>query len=83
MGRRFCNPMVHPSDLSFIDSLKSESRKYFYEHHETVAIAMVLVVFLLPLIGAFSRGLSGAATGAVISTVTYYLMPYITHRFGG
>ena len=40
-----------PSELSFIQSLKREPRRYFYERHIRIAIVMNLIVFLAPLVG--------------------------------
>ena len=68
--------MVRPSEVTFSDSLKSDQRKAFYEGHKGIAIVMILVLFLLPIVGVFVRGLSGAVLGVVISVVAYYLTPY-------
>ena len=68
--------MAFPSELSFTDSLKSEQRRHFYERHKGLAIVMILVVFLLPFVGVFFRGLAGAVMGVVLSIFLYYLTPY-------
>ena len=70
--------MTHPSDLSFLDSLKTDQRKAFYESHKDIALVMVLVVFLFPLFGVYVIGLLGAALGMVISIAAYFLTPYLT-----
>ncbi|GJL69910.1 MAG: hypothetical protein NPIRA06_25450 [Nitrospirales bacterium] len=74
--------MALPSDLSFSDSLKSDRRQAFYEHHKRIALAMILIVFLLPLIGVFMSGLSGAISGVVISVLSFYLAPYALLKLG-
>jgi len=74
--------MAFPSDLSFSDSLKSDRRQAFYEHHKRIALAMILIVFLLPLIGVFMSGLSGAISGVVISVLSFYLTPYALLKLG-
>ena len=52
---------------------KGEQRKDFYERHKPIAVVMIVVVLLLPIVGAFVRGLLGAALGVAISVVAYYL----------
>ncbi len=70
-------------DLSFTDSLKSDRRTAFYEHHKGIALAMILIVFLLPLVGVFAQGLAGAITGVIISVLAYYLAPFALLKLGG
>ncbi len=41
---------------------------------------MIVIVLLLPIVGAFVRGLFGAILGVAISVAAYYLTPYIGHR---
>jgi uncharacterized membrane protein len=60
--------------------LKSEERKDFYERNKPIAICMILVVLLVPIVGAFVRGLFGAVLGVVISVLAYYLTPYVVLR---
>ena len=64
-------------DLSFMSSLKVEERKRFYEGNKPLAVLMVVIVLVLPIVGAFTRGLSGAVMGVVISVLAYYLTPYV------
>ncbi|MCA9500278.1 MAG: hypothetical protein MRJ67_16315 [Nitrospirales bacterium] len=75
-------PMALSPDLSFTESLKSDRRQAFYEHHKRIALAMILIVFLLPLIGVFMSGLSGAISGVVISVLSFYLAPYALLKLG-
>jgi len=69
--------MAFRSDLSFTDSLKSDQRRKFYECHKPIAIAMILIVFLLPFAGLYVTGLFGAVLGVLISMAGYYLTPYV------
>ena len=68
------------SDLSLISSLKNEQRKGFYERNKPIAVLMILIVLLLPIVGVFVRGLSGAVMGVAISVLGYYLTPYAVLR---
>jgi len=69
--------MNRPSEPSFTGSLKSEPRRSFYEHHKPIAVLMILILFLLPIVGVFVIGVSGAVLGVVISVLGYYLTPYV------
>ncbi|HJU05693.1 MAG TPA: hypothetical protein VJ692_11135 [Nitrospiraceae bacterium] len=75
--------MAFHSQLSFTGSLKSEQRRDFYERNKSIAIMMILIVFLLPLIGVFIMGLSGAVLGVTVSVVGYYLTPYAVLKLRG
>ena len=68
---------------SFSDSLKSSRRTAFYEHHKGVALAMILIVFVLPLVGVFVWKMAGAVLGMFISVLAYYLAPYALLKLGG
>jgi hypothetical protein len=68
------------SELSFTRSLKHEQRKGFYERNKPLAVLMILLVLLLPIVGVFVRGLSGAVMGVAISVLGYYLTPYVVLR---
>ena len=70
------------SELSLMSSLKSERRKSFYERNKPIAVLMILIVLLLPIVGVFIRGLSGAVLGLVISVLGYYLTPYTMLKLG-
>jgi hypothetical protein len=69
--------MAFPSDLSFTETLTSARRAAFYEGHKSVAVVMILIVFLFPFIGVFLRGLVGAVGGVVLSVLCYYLAPFL------
>lgn len=76
-------PMALRSELSFIDSLNSDQRRNFYERHRSIAILMILIVFLLPFAGLYVTGLFGAVLGVLLSVAGYYLTPYAWLKFGG
>jgi uncharacterized membrane protein SpoIIM required for sporulation len=75
--------MRHRSELTFTGSLKSEQRRDFYEHNKSIAVLMILVVFLFPIAGIFLTGLTGAVLGVVVSVVAYYLTPYVVLKLRG
>ena len=65
------------SELSFADSLTSDARTGFYERHKPIAVAMILIVFLLPIAGVFAVGLSGGVLGVLVSAAAYLLTPFL------
>lgn len=85
MGPRlfYTGAMALTPHLSFSDSLKRDRRTAFYERHKGIALAMILIVFLLPLAGVLVKGLSGAVTGVVVSVLAFYLAPYALLKLGG
>ena len=74
--------MPCPSDLSFTDSLTSDERRNFYERHRSIAIVMILIVFLLPFAGLYVTGLFGAVLGVLVSVASYCLTPYVVLKLG-
>ena len=70
------------SELSFTDSLKSDQRRDFYERHQSLAVVMILIVFLLPFAGLYVTGVFGAVLGVLISVAGYYLTPYAWLKLG-
>ncbi|GJL55058.1 MAG: hypothetical protein NPIRA02_21900 [Nitrospirales bacterium] len=60
--------------------MHSAQRQRFYEQHIRIAIAMILIVFLLPFAGVFLHGLSGAMWGVGHSVLAYYLAPYTVFK---
>ena len=68
--------MRRPSELSFTSSLKSDQRNGFYERNKPIVVVMILIVFLLPIVGVFVTGLSGAVLGVALSVFGYFLTPY-------
>ena len=75
--------MSHPSDLSFAGSLKGDARKRFYEQHTSIAVAMLLILFLLPIVGVFVWGITGSALAVIVSVTSYYLTPYVVLKLRG
>ena len=71
------------SGLSFTDSLNSDQRRQFYERHRSIAILMILIVFLSPFAGLSVTGLFGAVLGVLFSVAGYYLMPYAWLKLSG
>ena len=59
--------MIDKPALSFSESLTNARRTAFYESHKPIAVVMILIVFLLPFVGVFLRGLIGAVSGVIIS----------------
>jgi len=62
--------------LSFTESLHSDTRRAFYDHHTAIAQVMYLV-----LVAAAARGLMDARPGRRVLGLTlfilcYYLMPF-------
>ncbi|MEC4890476.1 MAG: hypothetical protein RI101_10490 [Nitrospira sp.] len=70
------------SDRSFAESLTSDRRRQFYEDHRSIAVLMILIVFLSPFAGLYVTGLFGAVLGLLSSIVAYYLTPFIWLTIG-
>lgn len=75
--------MALTSDMSFTESLHSDRRKSFYESHRSIAIGMILIVFLFPFAGLYVTGLFGAVLGVVLSVAAYGLTPYVWIKLYG
>lgn len=71
------------SDLSFADSLSGDHRRRFYEGHRSIALLMILIVFLSPFAGLYVTGLFGAVLGVLLSVAAYYLTPYLWLKLNG
>ncbi|HEX5645435.1 MAG TPA: hypothetical protein VFX56_00580 [Nitrospira sp.] len=67
--------MPDPSGLSFTESLTGHHRRTFYERHRSLAVLMILILFLAPFAGLYVTGLLGSVVGVVLSVAAYYLMP--------
>jgi len=74
--------MIDKPILSLSESLTPERRTAFYERHKPIAVAMIVLVFLLPFVGVFVYGLLGAAASVMVSAFGYYLTPYLMQRLG-
>jgi hypothetical protein len=75
--------MPSHSGFSFMDSFNSEHRRRFYEGHRSLALLMILIVFLSPFAGLYVASLFGAVIGVLLSFVAYYLTPYIWLKLVG
>lgn len=69
--------MSNRSNVSFSESLTGDYRRRFYEEHRSIAIAMIMVVFVAPFAGLYVTGLLGVVLGVVLSVAAYYFMPYL------
>lgn len=66
-----------------MESFNADHRRRFYEGHRSLALLMILIVFLSPFAGLYVANLFGAVLGVLISFVAYYVTPYIWHKAGG
>jgi len=66
-----------------MDSFNSEHRRRFYESHRSLALLMILIVFLSPFAGLYVASLFGAVIGVLLSFVAYYLTPYLWLKLVG
>ncbi|MEQ1793841.1 MAG: hypothetical protein ABL970_06585 [Nitrospira sp.] len=71
------------SDLSFADSLSSDHRRSFYEGHRSLALLMILIVFLSPFAGLYVASLPGAVVGLLLSFAAFYCTPYLWLKLAG
>jgi thiamine transporter ThiT len=67
--------MPDRSDFSFFESLTSDHRRRFYEHHRSLALLLILVLLLAPFAGLYVTGLLGLVVGVLLSGAAYYLTP--------
>ena len=56
-------------------SFSVESRRAFYEGHRSLALFMILIVFVAPFAGLYVAGLLGVVLGVLISGAAYVLTP--------
>jgi hypothetical protein len=68
--------------LSFTESITADHRRQFYERHRSLALLMILILFLAPFAGLYVTGLLGSVGGVVLSVAAYYLMPSLWCIFG-
>ena len=60
-----------------MESFNSDHRRRFYEGHRSLALLMILIVFLSPFAGLYVVSLFGAVIGVLLSFAAYYLAPYL------
>jgi hypothetical protein len=75
-------PMPDPSGLSVTESLTGHHHRMFYERHRSLALLMVLILFLAPFAGLSVTGLLGSVVGVVLPVAAYYLIPPLWRMFG-
>lgn len=75
--------MPDSSDLSFTATFSSDCRRRFYEGHRSIALLMILIVFLSPFAGLYVANLFGALIGLLLSFAAFYFTPYIWLRILG
>lgn len=76
-GLVYTPAMPAGSAPSFADSLSHDHRRRFYESHRSLALLLILIVFLSPFAGLYVTGLFGAVLGVLLSFAAYYLTPYV------
>lgn len=54
----------------------------FYERHRSLALLMILILFLAPFVRLSVTGLLGSLVGVVLSVTAYYLMPPLWRMCG-
>jgi hypothetical protein len=70
------------SGLALPESLTAHYRRTFYECHRSLAVLMILILFLAPFAGLYVTGLLGSMVGVVLSVAAYYLTPPLWCMFG-
>ena len=63
-------------------SLSADARRAFYEAHPSIALFMILVVFVAPFAGLYVAGLLGVVIGVLVSAVAYVLTPSVWRWVG-
>ena len=56
-------------------SFSAEARRAFYEGHRSLALFMILIVFVAPFAGLYVAGLLGVVIGVLVSAAAYMLTP--------
>ncbi|SLM49432.1 conserved protein of unknown function [Nitrospira japonica] len=70
-------------DPSFSESLSGDHRRVFYEGHRSIALFMILVVFLSPFAGLYVANLFGTVLGVILSVAAFYFTPYVWLKIAG
>jgi hypothetical protein len=63
-------------------SFSAEARLAFYEGHRSLALFMILIVFMTPFAGLYVAGLLGVVIGVLVSAAAYMLTPYLWKWIG-
>ena len=64
------------------ESLTGHHRRTFYERHRSLALLMILILFLAPFVRLSVTDLLGSLVGVVLSVAAYYLMPLLWRMCG-
>ncbi|TKB62950.1 MAG: hypothetical protein E8D48_06525 [Nitrospira sp.] len=67
---------------SLAESLTGHHRRMFYERHGSLALLMILILFLAPCTCRSVTGLLGSLVGVVLSVAIYDLMPPLWRMCG-
>jgi hypothetical protein len=71
------------STPTLTESFNADFRRRFYEGRRSLALLMILIVFLAPFAGLYVARLPGAVIGVLLSFAAYYLTPFLLGRIGG
>jgi hypothetical protein len=63
-------------------SFSAEARRTFYEGHQSLALFMILIVFVAPFAGLYVAGLLGVVIGVLVSAAAYVLTPGVWRWIG-
>ena len=58
-------------------SFSAEARRRFYEDHRSLALFMILIVFVAPFAGLYVAGLLGVGIGVLLSAAAYVVLPWL------
>ena len=58
-------------------SPSAERRRAFYEQHITLAVLLIVVLFVSPVLGLLLFGFPGLLLGVVVPAVAYWLLPLV------
>jgi uncharacterized iron-regulated membrane protein len=67
---------------SSASSFSTEARRKFYEGHRSMALFMLLIVFMAPFAGLYVAGLLGVVAGVLVSAAAYVLTPFLWKWIG-
>jgi hypothetical protein len=63
-------------------SFSAEARRTFYEAHRSLALFMILIVFVAPFAGLYVAGPLGVVFGVLVSAAAYLLTPCLWKWIG-
>ena len=80
--RCFVYTPVMPDRSDSAASFSAEARRTFYEGHRSLALFMILIVFVAPFAGLYVAGLLGVVIGVLVSAAAYMLTPCLWKWIG-